>query len=136
MNDVGALHVCEWQGPPGRDRPGDHSIPGSSREGNLILPKCTSCGRLHWYPRAHCPFCWSSAIAWQPISGLGKVYSFSAMRRATDPYTIAYVMLDEGPTMMTSIVDCDFDVIRIDQRVKVVFKQPASGPPYAAFTPA
>ena len=34
------------------------------------------------------------------------------MRRAAEPYAIAYVTLAEGPTMMTNIVDCDLDAMR------------------------
>jgi len=58
------------------------------------------------------------------------------MRRVPAPYAIAYVTLEEGVTMMTNIVDCDLDAIRIGQRVKVVFKPTESGPPVPMFTPA
>ena len=50
-------------------------------------------------------------------SGNGTIYTFSVMRRAKEPYAIAYVTLAEGPTMMTNIVDCDFDALRIGQPV-------------------
>ena len=58
------------------------------------------------------------------------------MRRAPVPYVMAYVTLDEGPVMMTNIVDCDFDAIRIGQRVRVVFKLSENGPPVPMFTPS
>ena len=61
---------------------------------------------------------------------------FTLMRRAEVPYAIAYVTLEEGVTMMTNIVDCDLDGIRIGQRVRVVFKPTEGGPPVPAFTPA
>jgi uncharacterized OB-fold protein len=38
--------------------------------------------------------------------------------------------------MMTNIVDCDFDKLRIGQDVKVVFKPTEDGPPLPMFTPA
>jgi len=57
------------------------------------------------------------------------------MRRLPVPYALAYVTLDEGVTMMTNIVDCDLDAIRIGQRVKVVFKPTEGGPPVPMFTP-
>jgi uncharacterized OB-fold protein len=56
------------------------------------------------------------------------------MRRAEVPYAIAYVTLDEGPTMMTNLVDCDFDRLKIGQRVKVVFTPTDGGPPVPTFT--
>jgi len=52
------------------------------------------------------------------------------------PYAIAYVTLDEGVTMMTNLVDCNFDALRIGQRVKVVFTPTDGGPPAPTFTPA
>jgi uncharacterized OB-fold protein len=69
-------------------------------------------------------------------SGRGVVYSYSVMRRVPVPYALAYVTLDEGVTMMTNIVDCDLDAIRIGQRVRLVFKPTDGGPPVPMFTPA
>ena len=67
--------------------------------------------------------------------GRGIVYSYSVMRRVPAPYALAYVTLDEGVTMMTNLVDCDLDAIRIGQRVRVVFKPTDGGPPVPMFTP-
>ena len=108
----------------------------AAAQGQLLLKKCGDCGEVHYYPRALCPFCGSDRTDWQPASGRGTVYSWSVMRRAETPYAIAYVTLDEGVTMMTNIVDCDLDGIRIGQPVRVVFKPTAGGPPLPAFTPA
>ena len=49
------------------------------------------------------------------------------MRRAQPPYCIAFVTLDEGVTMMTNIVDCDFDQVRIGDAVRVSFQPSDSG---------
>jgi len=51
------------------------------------------------------------------------------------PYAIAYVTLQEGVSMMTNIVDCDLDKIRIEQAVRLVFKPSDGGPPVPMFTP-
>jgi hypothetical protein len=58
------------------------------------------------------------------------------MRRVPEPYAIAYVTLEEGPTMLTNLVDCDFEAIRIGQAVRVVFKPSEGGPPVPVFTVA
>jgi len=104
--------------------------------GRLLIKKCGSCGERHHYPRAICPFCGSDRTEWQPASGRGTIYTYSVMRRAPVPYAIAYVTLEEGVTVMTNIVDCDLDGIRIGQPVKVVFKPTDGGPPVPMFTPA
>ena len=101
----------------------------------LTIGKCNACGELHFYPRALCPFCFSDKTALQEAKGGGEIYTYSVMRRAPVPYAIAYVKLDEGPAMMTNIVDCDLDKIRVGQKVKLVWKPSDGGPPVPMFTP-
>jgi uncharacterized OB-fold protein len=103
--------------------------------GRLLIGKCPACGKPHYYPRAICPFCGSAPTEWVAAAGRGIVYSYSVMRRLPVPYALAYVTLDEGVTMMTNIVDCDLDAIRIGQRVRLVFKPSEGGPPVPMFTP-
>ena len=107
----------------------------AAAEGRLLVRRCEDCGETHWYPRALCPFCFSANTRFVPASGGGTIYSFSVMRRAEAPYAIAYVTLDEGATMMTNIVDCDFDGLAIGQKVRVVFKATAEGPCVPCFAP-
>ena len=107
----------------------------AAAKSQLLVKKCLACGKPHHYPRSICPHCFSDRTEWTTASGKGTIYSYSVMRRAEVPYVIAYVTLDEGTTMMTNIVDCDFDKVRIGQKVKVVFKPSEGGPPLPMFTP-
>lgn len=105
--------------------------------GRLMLRHCRDCGKPHWYPRPVCPLCLGDASDWRAASGHGSIYSFSVCRRVGPvPYAIAYVRLDEGVTMLTNIVDCDLDALRIGQRVRLVFKPAEDGTPLPMFTPA
>jgi uncharacterized protein len=104
--------------------------------GRFLIRSCTACGSAHWYPRTMCPHCASTRTQWVAASGLGQIYSYSVMRRADPPYVIAYVTLAEGPTMLTNLVDCDFDALAIGQSVKLVFSPTDGGPPVPTFTPA
>jgi uncharacterized OB-fold protein len=104
--------------------------------GTLLLKRCEACAEPHYYPRAICPFCGSDRTTWIEASGRGTIYSYSVFRRAPVPYAIAYVTLEEGPTMMTNIVDGDLDAIRIGQRVRVRFTPTDGGPPVPMFAPA
>lgn len=108
----------------------------AAAQGKLLLKHCAACGVYHFYPRALCPFCFSDQTEWREAAGSGTIYSFSVMRRAATPYAIAYVTLAEGPTMMTNIVDCDLDAIRIGQPVRVVFKPAENGQRVPMFTVA
>ena len=108
----------------------------AAAQGRLLIGKCRSCGKPHFYPRAICPFCFSDRTEWQDARGTGTVYTCSVLRRgAPEPYCIAYVTLEEGVSMLTNIVDCDLDAIRIGQSVRVVFKPTEGGPPVPMFTP-
>ena len=107
----------------------------AAAEGRLLIKKCVTCGQVHFYPRAICPFCGSDKTEWVTASGRGTVYSYSVMRRVPIPYALAYVTLEEGVTMMTNIVDGDLDAIRIGQRVTVAFKPSEGGPPVPMFRP-
>ena len=108
----------------------------AARQGRFLIKACAACGKAHWYPRAICPHCGSDRTEWRESAGRGTIYSVSVMKRAPEVYAVAYVTLDDGPTMMTNIVDCDFDKLKCDQPVKLVFKPTDGGPPLPMFTPA
>ena len=108
-----------------------------TREGVFRIKTCSDCGKHHWYPRALCPHCFSDATKWQVASGFGTIYSVSVTRRAQPgPFALAYVTLDEGVTVLTHIVDCDLDILKIGQRVQVVFKPAEGDAKVPAFKPA
>lgn len=99
----------------------------AAEEGRFIGKACDDCDRFHWVPRVVCPFCGSTRTAWRPLSGRGEVYAFSTLRRADPPYTVAYVQLAEGPTLLTTLVDMDARQMRIGAPVQVVFRRTEEG---------
>ncbi|PZQ59080.1 MAG: DNA-binding protein [Phenylobacterium zucineum] len=108
----------------------------AAAEGRFLIKRCTACGEAHWYPRAMCPFCHSDKTVWEESPGEGVVYSFSIMRKSpTGPYALAYVTLDEGPNVMTNIVDVAPEDLKIGQRVKVRLQPTEGGPPVPVFVP-
>jgi uncharacterized OB-fold protein len=107
----------------------------AARGGELLLKRCLTCDELHYYPRAVCPFCASERTEWVAAGGEGTIYSYSVMRRVPEPYAIAYVTLDEGVTVLTNLVDCDFERLRIGDRVRVVFKPAEGDAVVPCFTP-
>ncbi len=85
----------------------------------LLVKRCTACGAFHHYPRDVCPFCLSDATEWTQAAGTGVVYSHSTMGQGEAACTLAYVTLDEGPTMLTNLVGPG--PFTVGQRVRVVF---------------
>jgi uncharacterized OB-fold protein len=107
----------------------------AARQGVLLVGKCNDCNEYHFYPRVVCPHCFSGKVEWVAAKGSGVVYTYSTMHRGVPvPYTIAYVTLDEGVSMMTNIVDCDTDKLNIGDNVKLVFKPAEDGTPVPMFT--
>ncbi|NML44734.1 Zn-ribbon domain-containing OB-fold protein [Ramlibacter sp. G-1-2-2] len=104
-------------------------------QGRLLLKKCNACGRVHHYPRDICPFCLAEDTAWVDATGTGSVYSFSTMGKGEDAYTLAFVTLAEGVTVMSNLVDCDPARVAIGAAVRVVFKPSHSGHAVPMFTP-
>ncbi len=107
----------------------------AAAEGRLLLKRCGDCSKPHYYPRPICPFCMSDNTEWLEASGNGEIYAWSVQRRADPPYAIAYVTLAEGPTIMTSIVDCDLDTLAIGQKVALRFEA-REGQQVPVFQPA
>lgn len=100
------------------------------RKGRLMLQYCTECHRYQFYPRLYCMQCGSQALRWDEASGLGVVYSYTFIHQNKSPdfvndtpYNVAIVQLQEGPRMMSNIVDIDPGELRVDLPVTVVFEQ-------------
>ncbi len=113
----------------------------ATTEGKLLLPRCDDCGNVIWYPRAFCPDCGSFNVTWFEASGRGTVYSFTINRRGQGDYrdlayVLAYVELEEGPRMLTNIVGCDVQDVRVGQKVEVVFHPTSAAAALPRFRPA
>lgn len=99
-----------------------------ARNHKLLIQKCENCGKKIYYPRMVCPKCLSSDLGWVEASGRGKVYSYSVVNRPPSkefsedvPYILALVELAEGPKMITNIVGCEPEKVKIGMDVEVVF---------------
>lgn len=104
--------------------------------GRLTLQRCAACGAHQFPPRPFCAACRADAPEWIEASGKASIASFSIVHRAPvpalrdeTPYVLALVDLAEGPRLMTNIVDCDPDSVRIGQKVRFVFRAVADGSP-------
>jgi uncharacterized protein len=102
----------------------------------LLYGHCRECQKGFFYPRPFCPICFSADVELLESSGRGTIYSCSVFRRIERPYGLAYVTLEEGPTMMTNIVECNFDNIKIGDPVEVVFVPAQKGTLVPMFRPA
>ena len=99
----------------------------AAAEGRLLLQRCGDCGAVIWYPRGLCPECTGSSLEWFQATGRGLIYSYTLNHRGigpyenSAPYVLAYVELEEGPRILTNIVECDPASIWIGQPVEARF---------------
>ncbi len=107
----------------------------AAREGKLMLGFCKDTGKHFFYPRGSSPFTLSPNVELVQSTGRGTIYSFS-VARSKQPFAIAYVELAEGPRIVSNIVDCDLDALKIGQAVQLVWKPTeGGGPPLPMFSP-
>ena len=111
--------------------------------GRIELPRCTECGRLIFYPRPFCPACHSERVRWEEVSGVGRLYTFSIVHRATHPwfmdktpYVYGVVELEAGVRLPTTIVGCDPADVCVGMPVEPVFEDTGEGISLLSFRPA
>ncbi len=103
-----------------------------ANEGKLMLPRCTTCNKVHFYPRVICPYCHSSQIEWFEASGTGFIHTYAVQHRAFGgwadeaPFVTAYIDLAEGDRIFTVLRGVDPEKpeeIEIGAKVQVEFEQ-------------
>jgi uncharacterized OB-fold protein len=101
----------------------------AAKQGRLLLRHCRACGEVHYYPRNFCPACWSDDVDWVEADGGGTLYTWSTVYQndlppfhEQIPYVAAIVELDEGPRMMTKIVDHESRELQIGMRLTARFE--------------
>ena len=103
----------------------------AAAEHRLEIARCPSCQRFRMPPSPFCASCQASGQEWVPVSGAGRVYSFTLITNppfaeAADhlPYAPALVELDDAPgvRLVSAIIDAPLDRIAIGSRVALVWQ--------------
>jgi uncharacterized OB-fold protein len=100
------------------------------RDGELRIVRCNDCGYYIHPPSPRCPRCLSENVEPSPVSGRGRVYTYTVNQRAWSPglevpYVIAIVALEEQSDLrlMTNIIGCEPGAVAIDMPVQVEFRE-------------
>jgi hypothetical protein len=111
-------------------------------EGRLLVQKCLDCNEFQLYPRDRCLAC-RGPVAFVEASGRGTIYSFTVIRqnyarpfRDWIPYVVALVDLEEGPRLMSNLVECDPDAVQVGMAVEARFEVVSDDAGIALFAPA
>ncbi len=99
------------------------------RSHQLMIQQCKDCNHYQFYPRILCTECMGQNVEWIKASGRAEVISFTVVRRPVSkayadetPYLVALIKLEEGPNLMSNIVECEVDSANIGMPVEVVFE--------------
>lgn len=98
-------------------------------KGELRLQRCASCRAYRHPPSPICHLCWSPEHEWVPASGRGTVYSFVVVHHAFHgwndelPYVVAVIALEEGPHIVSNVVEVPIDSVKIGMPVGVFFER-------------
>lgn len=115
----------------------------AAKRHELVMPRCRMCASVFFYPREICPSCFSADLEWVPVSGKGRVHSFTvvyqpgiAAFRDDTPYIYVMVQLDEGPRMVSNLVGCAIEDAKVDMPVTAVFDDVTPEVTLVKFQPA
>jgi uncharacterized OB-fold protein len=113
------------------------------KNGALRLQRCRACGHTYFPPRPFCPKCASAEVEVYTASGKAVLWSYIINHRprpdiGTEPYAVALVKLDEGPLMLTNIVECPQtpEALQLDMPLRVAFAKQTDDITLPFFTPA
>ncbi len=133
--------MTENQGSPPLIIPEAAEFLSGAAVGELRIQRCRSCHKAYFPPRPFCPDCGGREVEHFTASGRATLYSYIISHMPTPgfegPFAIAVVELEEGPRMMTNIVDCAQtpDALQLDMDLEVVFET-RGGVPMPCFRPA
>ncbi len=98
-------------------------------EGRLLISRCADCGRYQHPPLPRCCACHSEAVRPEPVSGKGRVATFTVNHQAwapglEAPFAFAAVELEEQAELyvLTNIIGCAGEEVRTGLPVEVVFE--------------
>jgi len=95
----------------------------------LEAKKCKKCGIVLFPPRLICPGCKGREFEDTKLAEKGKILTYTIIRvpphQFVDqaPYAVGIAELDDGVKLTGQIVDCDFEDLKIGQRVKIEFRK-------------
>jgi uncharacterized OB-fold protein len=109
----------------------------------FLLQRCASCNAYRHPPSPTCSRCLSDRFDWLPAKGTGTVYSFTVVREQSAPgwselvpYVLTVVELDEGPHVLTNLVNVEPEAVRIGMPVEVTFAALSDTMKLPVFRPA
>jgi len=107
----------------------------------LFGTRCKKCKTVYCPPRADCSKCHSSDMERFQLGGKGAVLAYTVIYVAPEsfshlaPYTLVIAKFDEGPKLLSHLVDVKPEDVKVGMRVETVFEPTPNGSIYYKFKP-
>jgi uncharacterized OB-fold protein len=100
--------------------------------GELRFQRCGDCSAATHTPATVCARCQGTKLSWEVGSGRGVIHSFTVVHRPVSPdfdcpYAPVLVEMEEGWTMLSSLIGCDHSEVTVGLEVQVGFHAGADG---------
>jgi len=115
----------------------------AAKEHRLIVQRCDTSGRTWFPPAPVSPATRDGKWSWVELSGFGRIASWVVFHQryfagfADElPYPVVQVDLDDGPSIISNLVNLDGREITVGMRVRVVFEDVTDEISLPKFAPA
>jgi uncharacterized OB-fold protein len=115
----------------------------AAKNQSIQLPQCKTCKHIRAQFEDFCPKCGSELFAWKTLSGNGTIWSHCVFHQKYFPefeedlpYGVIMVELDEGPRLISNIVNQGQTQLKVGLRVKAYFEYVTDEITLIKFTPS
>ena len=100
----------------------------AAKQHKLVLKKCGKCGFIDHPPYLYCTSCHADEHEWIEASGKATLAAYAINVFGVPfpfwddlPFVVALIDLQEGPRMISNIVECDHDKLENGMELEVLF---------------
>jgi hypothetical protein len=115
----------------------------AAKEHRLVMQRCDGCATFRFPPELGCFECGSTEATWTPVSGRATLYTWTVAHPPLLPYfaerapwPVAVVELEEGPRMVTNLIDVPVEGYAVGLALVVDFEDVEEGITLPVFRPA
>lgn len=102
----------------------------AAKERRLVVQRCDDCETYRFPPEVGCYRCGSRKATWATVSGQAKLFSWTVAHPPLLPYfqehapwPVAVVQLEEGPRMVTNLVDVPIEEYEVGMPLEAAFEE-------------
>lgn len=114
----------------------------ATSERRFVLQRSDETGQFQFFPQPISQRGSRRDLQWVEVDPVGEVYAYTITRRGPgpfhghEPYVVATITLDAGVRVVSNLVDCPLDEIKVGLRVRGTWQPLTDGTQLIVFRPA